>query len=116
MCQSGVLLGLSSGLWSAVPTRHVVLTDRHEAFITTLVAEGRYQNASEVSRDGLRLIEARETVYGQKRVALRAAVQFGLDAVEAGDYIDFESFEAINAYLGKLPDEVLAAEATKVID
>jgi antitoxin ParD1/3/4 len=99
-----------------MPTRNVVLTDRHEAFIKTLVAEGRYQNASEVLRDGLRLIEAREAVYAEKLAALRAAVQVGLDAVEAGDYIDFESFDDLDAYLEKLTDDVLAGETTKAKD
>jgi antitoxin ParD1/3/4 len=99
-----------------MPTRNVVLTDRHEAFIKTLVAEGRYQNASEVLRDGLRLIEAREAVYAEKLAALRAAVRVGLDAVEAGDHIDFESFDDLDAYLEKLTDDVLAGETTKAKD
>lgn len=36
-----------------VPTRNVVLTERQEALIEALVTSGRYQNASEVLRDGL---------------------------------------------------------------
>jgi antitoxin ParD1/3/4 len=41
-------------------TRNVVLTDRQEQLIDALVEAGRYQNASEVLREGLRLIEQRE--------------------------------------------------------
>ena len=41
-------------------TRNVVLTDRQESLIDALVGSGRYQNASEVMREGLRLIEQRE--------------------------------------------------------
>ena len=37
-----------------MPTRNVVLTKRQEKLIETLVGSGRYQNASEVLRDGLR--------------------------------------------------------------
>jgi antitoxin ParD1/3/4 len=40
-----------------VPTRNVVLTERQEELLETLVKSGRYQNASEVLRDGLRLVE-----------------------------------------------------------
>ena len=40
-----------------MPTRNVVLTKHQEKLIETLVGSGRYQNASEVLRDGLRLLE-----------------------------------------------------------
>ena len=43
-----------------MPTRNVVLTDHQAAFVERLVESGRYQNASEVLREGLRLIESRE--------------------------------------------------------
>jgi antitoxin ParD1/3/4 len=43
-----------------MPTRNVVLTERQEELIEALVKSGRYQNASEVLRDGLRLVEQRE--------------------------------------------------------
>lgn len=40
----------------ALPTRNVVLTEQQTAMIERLVHSGRYQNASEVLRDGLRLV------------------------------------------------------------
>jgi len=43
-----------------MPTRNVVLTERQESLIEGLVQSGRYQNASEVIREGLRLVENRE--------------------------------------------------------
>jgi len=36
-----------------MPTRNVVLTDQQENFVRELVEAGRYQNASEVLREGL---------------------------------------------------------------
>ena len=42
-----------------MPTRNVVLTEQQELFVGKLVADGRYQNASEVLREGLRLLEDR---------------------------------------------------------
>ncbi|MEO0654289.1 MAG: type II toxin-antitoxin system ParD family antitoxin [Pseudomonadota bacterium] len=43
-----------------MPTRNVLLTEHQSALIDRLVADGRYQNASEVLRDGLRKVEERE--------------------------------------------------------
>jgi len=43
-----------------MPTRNVVLTEHQTRFVEALVTSGRYQNASEVLRDGLRLVEQRE--------------------------------------------------------
>jgi antitoxin ParD1/3/4 len=51
-----------------------------EAFIESLIATGRYSTASEIIRDGLRLIEEREQSREAKLEALRAAIQEGLDS------------------------------------
>ena len=58
-----------------MPTRNVVLTERQEELLETLVKSGRYQNASEVLRDGLRLVEQREAEDASKLKALRAAAR-----------------------------------------
>ena len=49
-----------------MPTRNVVLTDWHEKVIDALVSSRRYQNASEVLREGLRLLEQREEEHAAK--------------------------------------------------
>ncbi|MCG6939853.1 MAG: type II toxin-antitoxin system ParD family antitoxin [Thiohalocapsa sp.] len=54
-----------------MPTRNVVLTDHQEAFIGDLVRSGRYSNASEVLREGLRLMERRELLEAAKLDYLR---------------------------------------------
>jgi hypothetical protein len=38
-----------------MPTRNVVLTDSQAKFVEQRVANGHYQNASEVLREGLRI-------------------------------------------------------------
>lgn len=43
-----------------MPTRNVVLTDHQASVVELLVKSGHHQNASEVLRDGLRLIEQRD--------------------------------------------------------
>lgn len=40
-----------------MPTRNVHLTDHFDKFITAGIESGRFSNASEVVREGLRLLE-----------------------------------------------------------
>ncbi len=54
--------------------------EHYEVFIRALVDSGRYASASEVIRDGLRLVEEREQTRGAKLDALRGAIREGLDS------------------------------------
>ncbi len=54
-----------------MPTRNVVLTEHQADLIERLVSEGRYQNASEVMREGLRLIEDKEAQTNLRVLRLR---------------------------------------------
>ena len=60
-----------------MPTRNVVLTDHQARLIEALVQSGRYQNASEVLREGLRLVERRAEEDGARLEALRRAAETG---------------------------------------
>jgi antitoxin ParD1/3/4 len=73
-----------------VPTRNVVLTDHQQQLIESLVSSGRYQNASEVLRDGLRLVELREQRDAVKLAALRSAVAEGFAAYGRGDFVEVD--------------------------
>jgi antitoxin ParD1/3/4 len=91
-----------------MPTRNVVLTERHETLIEALVQSGRYQNASEVMREGLRLVEDREVAEAQKLEAIRAAVDLGLAALDRGAFKEFADASAAIAHLNDLADQQLA--------
>lgn len=82
-----------------MPTRNVVLTDHQAALIERLVASGRYQNASEVLREGLRLIEARDAEEQARLEALRNAVQVGIDDIEAGRFRSFDTPASLRRHL-----------------
>jgi antitoxin ParD1/3/4 len=69
-----------------MPTRNVVLTEPQERFVAELVQSGRYQNASEVLREGLRLVEAREAREAAKLKALQEAAQIGFTDLDQGRY------------------------------
>ena len=91
-----------------MPTRNVVLTKRQQKLIDTLVESGRYQNASEVLRDGLRLVEQRQAEEASKLKALREAARIGLAALDAGEFKEFEHVEDLQAYLNELSEKVIS--------
>jgi len=53
-----------------------------DSFIKSRISTGRYKNASEVVRAGLRLLEEEEN----KTMALRGAIQEGIDSGIAHDF------------------------------
>ena len=57
-------------------TTSVDLGGYFEDFIKTQIAQGRYNNASEVIRAGLRLLEEDES----QQMALKSAISEGLDS------------------------------------
>lgn len=63
-------------------TTSVALGPHFEDFIQASILSGRYNNASEVVRSGLRLLEIEE----QKLAALRSAIQEGIDSGIAEDF------------------------------
>ena len=72
-----------------MPTRNVVLTDKQAELIEQLVESGRYQNASEVLREGLRLLQRRELEDEARLEALRGALDEAEAAVAEGDLYDY---------------------------
>ena len=71
---------------AAMPTRNVNLTDELDRFVTKKIKAGRYENASEVVRAGLRNLEREEREYEAKLAGLRAAVDEGdASGVARGD-------------------------------
>ncbi|TWS93979.1 type II toxin-antitoxin system ParD family antitoxin [Reyranella sp. CPCC 100927] len=86
-----------------MPTRNVVLTDHHEEVIDKLVKSGRYQNASEVLRDGLRLVEQREAWEAAKLKVLQEAAHAGFSRIDNGRYrhVEDDDLEALIHELGR---------------
>lgn len=85
-----------------MPTRNVNLTDRFDAFITDEIASGRYRNASEVMRAGLRLLQAQASADAQKLEMLRRVATVGLDQLDQGHGIEFASSSALAKHIGSL--------------
>ena len=74
-----------------MPTRNVVLTEAQSSLVDSLVETGRYQNASEALRAGLRLLEREENEIR----ALRNQLTSGLAQARAGDFAQGSGEDAI---------------------
>ena len=90
-----------------MPTRNVVLTDHQTDLVEQLVASGRYQNASEVLREGLRLVERHEAEDKLRLTALRKAARSGIADFDAGNFQSFASEDALGRRLAALATEVI---------
>ena len=72
-----------------MPTRNINLTPEMDQFVHTRIRNGRYANASEVLRAGLRALEEDEKEDAAKLEALRAAIQAGEDSgIAEGDVFE----------------------------
>jgi antitoxin ParD1/3/4 len=91
-----------------MPTRNVVLTDHQAAMIARLVASGRYQNASEVLREGLCLIETRDAEEAARLEALREAVAVGIRDIAEGRYTVLDSAEALAGHFDAIAEQAFA--------
>ncbi len=78
---------------------NVSIGDRWEAFVADIVKIGRYGSASEVVREGLRLVEERE----QKLKALQALLDASI--AEAGEVSDADIDAALEAKAAQLTKE-----------
>jgi antitoxin ParD1/3/4 len=90
-----------------MPTRNVVLTEHQASFVEQLVSSGRYQNASEVLREGLRMIERREAEESTRLAALQEAARIGIADIEAGRFQTFITPESLDRHLAGLATEAI---------
>jgi antitoxin ParD1/3/4 len=71
----------------------ISLGNYFDQFVQTQVSTGRYKNVSEVIRAGLRLLENEES----KVVALKNAIQEGIDSGIAHDFDPVKNLEELKA-------------------
>ncbi|MCB1183482.1 type II toxin-antitoxin system ParD family antitoxin [bacterium] len=61
-----------------------------EQFVREKVESGNYASASEVVRDGLRLLREKEQLFEARLEAFRNEIQVGLDQLDRGEGLDSE--------------------------
>jgi antitoxin ParD1/3/4 len=70
---------------------NVSLTPELEKLVNDEIKNGDYKSASEVVREGLRLVRLRR----QKLAALRLEIQIGIDDIEQGRYHEYTSIDEL---------------------
>jgi antitoxin ParD1/3/4 len=65
-------------------TRNIALTPHFDEFVRAKIDSGRYQSASEVVREGLRLLEERD----YRLANLRSEIELGWQQSERGELVD----------------------------
>ena len=71
----------------------ISIGDYFDSFIQNRISVGRFKNASEVVRAGLRLLEEEET----RMIALREAIQEGIESGIAYDFNPESHLERLKA-------------------
>ena len=79
---------------SSRTTLNISLTRELQQLVTAKVKSGRYTSASEVVREGLRLLDEKDAQREAALEAVRRNVATGLQQLDRGDYVDGEEFFA----------------------
>ena len=73
---------------------NVSLTPELENLVHQKVGTGRYNNASEVIREALRLMEQRDEMQALRKASMREQIAAGMASLRAGKGTDGEDFMA----------------------
>lgn len=85
---------------------NVSLTPELEKFVSQKVESGMYYSASEVIREGLRLLQEKEMLKQLKIESLQKAISVGIEQADNGQFVDGEEvFQNIKAKSSKRRQE-----------
>jgi antitoxin ParD1/3/4 len=91
-----------------MPTRNVNLTEHFDQFIEGAVESGRFCNASEIVREGLRLLEQRDLEDRAKLEWLQSAALEAFSQLDRREGIRFSTVEDLASHIEKIREEVSA--------
>jgi len=96
-----------------MPTRNINLTEHLDLFVESGISSGRFSNASEVVREGLRLLEQREQEDKARLEWLRTAAAEGFEAFDEGDFVTLRSDRDIEKFVQRSSEEAFGQPAAK---
>ena len=85
-----------------MPTRNVNLTGHYDQFVVEQVTSGRFKNASEVMRAGLRLLEQRNCEEAEKLALLRSLATEGFGELDQGRGTVLDGERQLRKFIGQI--------------
>lgn len=85
-----------------MPTRNINLTEHDDQFIEEQVEAGKYQNASEVLKAGLRLLEQQTQTDEEKVALLRRLAAEGFDSFDQGQGVRFSNENTLKNAISRI--------------
>ncbi|MFI5381597.1 MAG: type II toxin-antitoxin system ParD family antitoxin [Tepidisphaerales bacterium] len=73
-----------------MPTKNVNLSEQQARFVRRSIGQGRFRNASEVVRAGLRLLEQRDKEEKLKLAALRRIAAGAFAEIDQGRFVEVD--------------------------
>jgi antitoxin ParD1/3/4 len=95
---------------TAMPTRNINLTDHFDKFVAREIKAGRYRNASEVMRAGLRLLEQEAREDREKLALLRSLASDAFQELDQGKGIKIGSDQDLDKFMGRIGRRVISNE------
>ena len=83
-------------------TRNIALTEKQDAFVEQLLDSGKYQSASEVFRQALRLLEDDLERHQAELDEIRAGIRESMAQMERGEFVE----GTVKEVIGSVFDEV----------
>ena len=83
-------------------TRNIQLTEHYNKFVDNLIHSGRFRDAGEVIRAGLRLLEQQSREDNEKLKLLRSLTAEGFDQIDQGKGIQFEGERQLAEFIGQV--------------
>lgn len=85
-----------------MPTRNINLTNHYHDFIEAQIRSGRFKNASEVMRAGLRLLEDETALQSNKLAILKKLADEGIRDLDQGRGTEMSSIEEVSDLVAEL--------------